>query len=36
MNPDVDFFKVSCETGYGIEAWTEWVAKQSEARRSGQ
>jgi len=36
MNPGVEFFQVSCETGYGLEAWAEWVAKQSEARRSGQ
>jgi hydrogenase nickel incorporation protein HypB len=29
MNPDVAIFEVSCETGQGIEDWSEWVARQA-------
>lgn len=25
LNPDVDFFQVSCTTGEGIDAWTAWL-----------
>ena len=32
MNPNVSIFEVSCETGQGIENWTEWAAKQRKAR----
>jgi len=27
LNPDVTFFSMSCKTGEGVEAWTEWVQK---------
>lgn len=33
MNPDVQIFEVSCETGQGIEDWAEWVAQQRERKR---
>ena len=33
MNPSVRIFEVSCETGQGIQDWTEWVTKQREAKR---
>lgn len=26
LNPDVQVFQVSCKTGEGIEAWTDWLA----------
>ena len=29
LNPDVDFFLVSCRTGDGLEAWVEWLSRQS-------
>ena len=32
MNPDVKICEVSCETGEGIQNWTEWVAKRREAK----
>jgi len=32
MNPNVSVFEVSCETGQGIQAWAEWVAKQRETK----
>jgi hydrogenase nickel incorporation protein HypB len=32
MNPDVQLFEVSCTTGAGIAAWTEWLAAQREAK----
>jgi hydrogenase nickel incorporation protein HypB len=25
LNPDVDFFQVSCKTGEGIDGWTAWL-----------
>jgi hydrogenase nickel incorporation protein HypB len=25
LNPDVDFFQVSCKTGEGIDVWTAWL-----------
>ncbi|HCW92779.1 MAG TPA: hydrogenase accessory protein HypB [Flexistipes sinusarabici] len=28
INPDMDFFKVSCMTGEGIGTWTDWLTKQ--------
>jgi hydrogenase nickel incorporation protein HypB len=27
LNPDVTFFSMSCKTGEGVEAWTEWLQK---------
>jgi hydrogenase nickel incorporation protein HypB len=29
LNPDVAFFQVSCKTGEGLEAWVEWLTRQS-------
>lgn len=31
MNPDADIFAISCETGQGIESWTEWMLRQKVA-----
>jgi hydrogenase nickel incorporation protein HypB len=31
MNPDASIFAVSCETGQGIEGWTEWMLRQRAA-----
>jgi len=31
MNPDADIFAISCETGQGIESWTEWMLRQKAA-----
>jgi len=27
LNPDATFFPMSCKTGEGVEAWTEWIEK---------
>jgi hydrogenase nickel incorporation protein HypB len=27
LNPEVTFFPMSCKTGEGVEAWTEWLQK---------
>jgi hydrogenase nickel incorporation protein HypB len=27
LNPDATFFPMSCKTGEGVEAWTEWIVK---------
>jgi hydrogenase nickel incorporation protein HypB len=32
MNPNVRIFKLSCETGQGVEDWAQWVAEQANAR----
>ncbi len=29
LNQDVSFFQVSCKTGDGLEAWVEWLSRQS-------
>lgn len=29
LNQDVCFFQVSCKTGEGLEAWVEWLIRQS-------
>jgi hydrogenase nickel incorporation protein HypB len=26
LNPDIRIFEVSCKTGQGIDAWTQWLA----------
>lgn len=33
VNPDLLVFPVSCYTGEGLEAWTQWLAEQVEVRR---
>ncbi len=32
VNPRAAIFPVSCRTGEGMEAWTQWLAEQVEAR----
>jgi len=27
MNPDAEIFELSCRTGEGVEAWTDWLKK---------
>jgi hydrogenase nickel incorporation protein HypB len=31
LNPEVEFFQISCKTGEGIEKWCSWVLEQAEA-----
>jgi hydrogenase nickel incorporation protein HypB len=31
VNADAPLFEVSCKTGEGIEAWTEWLQTRSRA-----
>ncbi|MCS7350452.1 MAG: hydrogenase nickel incorporation protein HypB [Anaerolineae bacterium] len=33
LRPDVPLFIVSCRTGHGLEAWTEWLFEQHRLRR---
>ena len=33
MNPDVRVFAVSCESGAGIEEWTQWLEQQATTKR---
>ncbi len=33
MNPDVQIFEVSCETGQGLEGWGRWLAEQRDKKR---
>jgi len=28
INPEIQIFEISCRTGEGIQAWTEWLGKQ--------
>ena len=36
MNPGVEIFRLSCRTGEGVGAWTEWLAERiTRARPSG-
>lgn len=32
LNPDVDMFEVSCETGEGIDEWSDWLAEVAAGR----
>ncbi len=34
INPDLDFFNVSCKTGEGISTWTNWLTKQINDKKS--
>jgi hydrogenase nickel incorporation protein HypB len=31
LNPEVEFFQISCKTGEGIEGWCSWVLEQAKA-----
>ncbi|MEJ2504164.1 MAG: hypothetical protein P8177_12775 [Gemmatimonadota bacterium] len=31
VNPDVALFRVSCRTGVGVDAWTEWLVGRLQA-----
>lgn len=33
LNPGVAFFPLSCRTGEGVDAWTEWLTQQAAARQ---
>jgi len=33
INPDLDFFNVSCKTGEGIGTWTDWLTKQINEKK---
>jgi hydrogenase nickel incorporation protein HypB len=33
LNPEVALFPMSCKTGAGIAAWTDWLARQAEERK---
>ncbi len=35
MNPDVRVFAVSCETGAGIQDWTQWLEERVADKRNG-
>ncbi len=32
LNPQVEFFQISCKTGEGIEKWCSWILEQVESR----
>jgi hydrogenase nickel incorporation protein HypB len=32
LNPEVEFFQISCKTGEGIEKWCSWILEQVESR----
>ena len=36
LNPRAAFFAVSCRTGQGIDAWTDWIRAQSPLPRAGE
>lgn len=35
LNPGVRTFELSCRTGVGCDAWTEWIRGEAAARRAG-
>lgn len=35
LNPEVEFFELSCKTGEGIEKWCSWILKHVKANAAG-
>lgn len=35
LNPEIQIFEVSCQTGEGIEAWSNWLLKLVQKKHSG-
>jgi hydrogenase nickel incorporation protein HypB len=35
LNKDMVIFEVSCRTGQGLEAWTDWLEKQVQGKKGG-
>jgi hydrogenase nickel incorporation protein HypB len=35
LNPDVAYFPLSCQTGEGLTAWTDWLAERCSAMARG-
>jgi hydrogenase nickel incorporation protein HypB len=34
LNPEVEFFQVSCKTGQGVEEWCSWVLEQAKVNNT--